>query len=234
MTRYGARIGLFSVTIHQALFIAPCSHAFHYKCIRPLLETHHPAFSCPLCRTFADLEEDVEVEVDPELDANSIAETSALSAVAIAATAVGDRPSTGDASSRERDRDVGAETEVEPDTGASRLGSALRSRRAPPVPSSASNNHLNGDDLAENVDAEMEDVMVLPPLPESNSVLAMDFLDGDRMVDVREDSASPVPVPGPARASPGGYSEGDVEVESGGSDGSGHAGDASLHGTRKR
>ncbi|KAI0030557.1 SMAD/FHA domain-containing protein, partial [Vararia minispora EC-137] len=53
-------ICLFGVTIQQALFIAPCSHTFHYKCIRPLLETHHPAFSCPLCRTFADLEEDVE------------------------------------------------------------------------------------------------------------------------------------------------------------------------------
>jgi hypothetical protein len=60
--------GLFAVTINQALFIAPCSHAFHYKCLRPLLESNHPAFSCPLCRTFADLEEDVEVEVDPELD----------------------------------------------------------------------------------------------------------------------------------------------------------------------
>ena len=59
-------ICLFSVTIRQALFIAPCSHTFHYKCIRPLLESHHPAFSCPLCRTFADLEEDVEVEVEFE------------------------------------------------------------------------------------------------------------------------------------------------------------------------
>ncbi|KAM6490920.1 hypothetical protein JOM56_013624 [Amanita muscaria] len=39
-------------TIRQALFIAPCSHT----------EAHHPAFSCPLCRTFADLDEDVEVE----------------------------------------------------------------------------------------------------------------------------------------------------------------------------
>ncbi|KAJ7739485.1 hypothetical protein B0H14DRAFT_2407688, partial [Mycena olivaceomarginata] len=55
---------LFPVSIRQALFIAPCSHAFHYKCLRPLLEQHHPAFSCPLCRTFADLEEDVEVEAE--------------------------------------------------------------------------------------------------------------------------------------------------------------------------
>ncbi|TFK84775.1 SMAD/FHA domain-containing protein [Polyporus arcularius HHB13444] len=226
-------ICLFCVTIHQALFIAPCSHAFHYKCIRPLLETHHPAFSCPLCRTFADLEEDVEVEVDAELDANSLADASAISAMAVATTAVGDRPSSGDASSRERDRDVGAETEVELDMGASRLGSVLRGRRAPPVPSSGSNNHV-GDDVAENVDAEMEDVMVLPPLPESNSVLGMDFMDGDRMIEVREDSASPVPVPGPAHASLGGYSEVD-EVESGGSDGSAHVGlDATLHGKRKR
>ncbi|GJJ12867.1 hypothetical protein Clacol_007113 [Clathrus columnatus] len=53
-------ICLSSVTILQALFIAPCSHAYHYKCIRPLLERHHPGFSCPLCRTFADLEADVE------------------------------------------------------------------------------------------------------------------------------------------------------------------------------
>ncbi|KAJ7669846.1 hypothetical protein DFH06DRAFT_1037850, partial [Mycena polygramma] len=61
-------ICLFPVSIRQALFIAPCSHAFHYKCLRPLLETHHPAFSCPLCRTFADLEEDVEVEAEGEDD----------------------------------------------------------------------------------------------------------------------------------------------------------------------
>ncbi|KAJ6628323.1 hypothetical protein B0H10DRAFT_1990862 [Mycena sp. CBHHK59/15] len=58
----GGAGGLFPVSIRQALFIAPCSHTFHYKCLRPLLEAHHPAFSCPLCRTFADLEEDVEVE----------------------------------------------------------------------------------------------------------------------------------------------------------------------------
>lgn len=53
-------ICLFSVTVCQALFIAPCSHVFHYKCIRPLLSSHYPGFSCPLCRTFADLEADVE------------------------------------------------------------------------------------------------------------------------------------------------------------------------------
>ncbi|KAF8344850.1 SMAD/FHA domain-containing protein, partial [Amanita rubescens] len=66
-------ICLFAVSIRQALFIAPCSHTFHYKCIKPLLEAHHPAFSCPLCRTYADLEEDVEVEptdLDEDADAD--------------------------------------------------------------------------------------------------------------------------------------------------------------------
>ncbi|XAO26071.1 hypothetical protein I312_104905 [Cryptococcus bacillisporus CA1280] len=48
--------------ICQSLFIAPCSHVFHYKCIRPLLLQHYPGFSCPLCRTFANLEDDVETE----------------------------------------------------------------------------------------------------------------------------------------------------------------------------
>ncbi|KAA1472716.1 SMAD/FHA domain-containing protein [Dentipellis sp. KUC8613] len=61
-------ICLFAVSIQQALFIAPCSHAFHYKCIRPMLDTHHPAFSCPLCRTFADLEADVEVDVEVDVE----------------------------------------------------------------------------------------------------------------------------------------------------------------------
>ncbi|KAF8749083.1 SMAD FHA protein [Rhizoctonia solani] len=61
--------GLFPVGILQSLFIAPCSHCFHYKCIRPLLIKHHPGFSCPLCRTFADLEEDVEQEYAPSVHA---------------------------------------------------------------------------------------------------------------------------------------------------------------------
>ncbi|KAJ7849520.1 hypothetical protein B0H14DRAFT_2765366 [Mycena olivaceomarginata] len=65
-------ICLFPVTIRQALFVAPCSHMFHYKCLHPLL---HSAFrwvltpsdsGCPLCGTIADLEEDVEAEVVEE------------------------------------------------------------------------------------------------------------------------------------------------------------------------
>lgn len=119
---------------------------------------------------------------------------------------------------------------MEPDTGASRLGS--RRHRAPPLPTAPSSGQFAADEMAEDVDAEMEDVVALPPLPESNSALAVELLDGDRM-DVRENSESPIPIAGPARASPGGYSEGDGEME-GGTDGSGHAGDAGIHGKRKR
>ncbi|KAG0036353.1 hypothetical protein BGZ82_004321 [Podila clonocystis] len=57
-------ICLFRIASFQSLFVAPCSHVYHYKCIRPMLVTNHPGFLCPLCRTFADLEDSVEID-DP-------------------------------------------------------------------------------------------------------------------------------------------------------------------------
>ncbi|KAG0325751.1 hypothetical protein BGZ99_000196 [Dissophora globulifera] len=57
-------ICLFRIASFQSLFVAPCSHVYHYKCIRPLLMATHPGFLCPLCRTFADLEDSVEID-DP-------------------------------------------------------------------------------------------------------------------------------------------------------------------------
>ncbi|KAF9010446.1 hypothetical protein BDZ89DRAFT_1078084 [Hymenopellis radicata] len=96
-------ICLYPVTIRQALFIAPCSHTFHYKCLRPLL-LNHPAFSCPLCRTFADLDEDVEIEVE-ESEEEIVLEEELEKDV-----------------KEKRERDAGAETEVETDqNGRSRL-----------------------------------------------------------------------------------------------------------------
>ncbi|KAI8059084.1 SMAD/FHA domain-containing protein [Gilbertella persicaria] len=56
-------ICLFAIAPFQALFVAPCSHTFHYKCLRPLL-VNHPGFLCPLCRNYADLESNVSVEVE--------------------------------------------------------------------------------------------------------------------------------------------------------------------------
>ena len=46
----------------QSLFVAPCSHVWHYKCIRPILvnDKSYPQFLCPNCRAVTDLEADVD------------------------------------------------------------------------------------------------------------------------------------------------------------------------------
>ncbi|KAF1846986.1 uncharacterized protein K460DRAFT_278504 [Cucurbitaria berberidis CBS 394.84] len=54
-------ICLMSIAPCQSLFVAPCSHVWHYKCIRPILNgPTWPTFLCPNCRAVADLEEDAE------------------------------------------------------------------------------------------------------------------------------------------------------------------------------
>ena len=111
--------GLFGVTIRQALFIAPCSHAFHYKCIRPLLEAHSLAFSCPLCRTFADLDEDVEVENEAEDDDEELEAALAIGAIESRAELV-ENP-------ERNEREAGAETEVEGENCGGGSGSGIRS-----------------------------------------------------------------------------------------------------------
>lgn len=47
----------------QALFISPCSHSWHYKCIRPVIIKSYPQFYCPNCRSMCDLETDIEDDV---------------------------------------------------------------------------------------------------------------------------------------------------------------------------
>ncbi|GAA6007796.1 hypothetical protein JCM10207_004877 [Rhodosporidiobolus poonsookiae] len=72
-------ICLYPVTVCQALFIAPCSHVTHFKCIRPLVEQNYPGFCCPLCRTYANLEADVEIDLpEPEPVADEPLSESAL------------------------------------------------------------------------------------------------------------------------------------------------------------
>lgn len=218
------RTGLFSVTIHQALFIAPCSHAFHYKCIRPLLENHHPAFSCPLCRTFANLDEDVEVDV--EYDEESIAEASAVIASITPATPVAP------IQEHSRERDAGAETEVEADmTGGSRF--ARRRQTMPPIPTS-------GNDGAVDLtgDVEMDDVAALPALPED-----LDDIDPEPLGAARRRDMSVSPVSHGARTNPNrstdllfdpdGEASGSGDADAGASDSSGNV-EAVINGKRKR
>ncbi|KAF2188969.1 hypothetical protein K469DRAFT_564943 [Zopfia rhizophila CBS 207.26] len=60
-------ICLMSIAPCQSLFVAPCSHVWHYKCIRPILNGHTwPNFLCPNCRAVTDLEADVEEPGDFE------------------------------------------------------------------------------------------------------------------------------------------------------------------------
>ncbi|KAG0339728.1 hypothetical protein BG000_001466 [Podila horticola] len=68
-------ICLFRIASFQSLFVAPCSHVYHYKCIRPLLIANHPGFLCPLCRTFADLEDSVEIDdpIEEDVPAEAVA-----------------------------------------------------------------------------------------------------------------------------------------------------------------
>ncbi|KNC98655.1 uncharacterized protein SPPG_06337 [Spizellomyces punctatus DAOM BR117] len=59
-------ICLCSISPFQALFLAPCSHCFHYKCVTPLLGSG-VMFLCPMCRQVANLEASVaEAENDDE------------------------------------------------------------------------------------------------------------------------------------------------------------------------
>ncbi|KAK8189355.1 SMAD/FHA domain-containing protein, partial [Phyllosticta capitalensis] len=53
-------ICLMSVRPCQALFVAPCSHVWHYKCISRVINgPTYPQFMCPNCRMVNDLDADV-------------------------------------------------------------------------------------------------------------------------------------------------------------------------------
>jgi hypothetical protein len=54
---------LYAIAPFQALFVAPCSHTFHFKCCHLLLQ-NFPGFNCPLCRSYADLNANVAIETD--------------------------------------------------------------------------------------------------------------------------------------------------------------------------
>ncbi|KAK8209774.1 FHA domain-containing protein [Phyllosticta capitalensis] len=64
-------ICLMSVRPCQALFVAPCSHVWHYKCISRVINgPTYPQFMCPNCRMVNDLDADVSEpeDFDDEMD----------------------------------------------------------------------------------------------------------------------------------------------------------------------
>lgn len=46
--------------------MAPCSHVWHYKCIRSVIYPNWPNFQCPNCRAYADLEAEVDQPEDDD------------------------------------------------------------------------------------------------------------------------------------------------------------------------
>ena len=82
-------ICLVNISVSHAIFSAPCSHMFHYKCIRPLLSLHYPGFQCPLCRTFADLEADFEEDLMLQAAADAAESEGSIQAIVTAAQGAG-------------------------------------------------------------------------------------------------------------------------------------------------
>ncbi|KAI8824172.1 uncharacterized protein EV422DRAFT_564880 [Fimicolochytrium jonesii] len=61
----------------QSLFLAPCSHCFHYKCVTPLLGTG-AMFLCPMCRQVTNLDADIGEDENAWLDGRSAATPGSL------------------------------------------------------------------------------------------------------------------------------------------------------------
>ena len=106
----------------QSLFVAPCSHVWHFKCIRPILnnEKLYPQFLCPNCRAVADLEADIEETVEAEAweDADD----------GDAASVTDEHPPTVDGST------ITADSSVEHDGNLTDLTSRLRLSEPSPLP----------------------------------------------------------------------------------------------------
>ncbi|KAK0557541.1 hypothetical protein OC846_000329 [Tilletia horrida] len=142
-------ICLFSVTVCQALFIAPCSHVFHYKCIRPLLTLHYPGFSCPLCRTFADLEADV--EQDEEWQADLIRQATQ----GIEQPANTPAPAAGAGGSSATDSSGAAAMSAQPTLAAGAPGSSLPAQSLETVPEASSQHQRSPSRGTDNADSNM-------------------------------------------------------------------------------
>lgn len=71
-------ICLYALAPFQALFVAPCSHSYHFKCIKPLLDSY-PGFQCPICRTYSDLDASVAIETEEVIEKYGLQQTNTLS-----------------------------------------------------------------------------------------------------------------------------------------------------------
>ncbi|KAI8343240.1 hypothetical protein BC941DRAFT_410789 [Chlamydoabsidia padenii] len=64
-------ICLYALAPQQGLFVSPCAHTYHFKCIRPLLQCY-PGFQCPICRTYSDLDAEVSTTCESPTHSSSL------------------------------------------------------------------------------------------------------------------------------------------------------------------
>ncbi|KAI1384643.1 uncharacterized protein F4822DRAFT_433184 [Hypoxylon trugodes] len=146
----------------QSLFVAPCSHTWHYKCIREMLNgPSWPIFICPNCRATADLDAEVDEPSDEwqQLDSgvDDIQEEKSVGPASqsnddAASSVPSPVNSNGDAQQSSSDGDVGEMTmQLDPATVAA-VSQAVSTRHTvtEPVPIPNATPRISGDRSATN------------------------------------------------------------------------------------
>ncbi|EPE10984.1 ring finger protein [Ophiostoma piceae UAMH 11346] len=192
-------ICLNSIAPCQSLFVAPCSHTWHYKCIRALLDSpQYPSFICPNCRAAVDLEADVE---DPpeEWDDMEVEESP------VGAT---EEPSPSQINASITETNLAA---IE----SSGVHSDAPAPAPPPAVGGSSNSIPEEVDLEREpdfgeetafIDSVMEDAdrPPVPPIPEQHqSDSPQDRSDDDAEPVVSHATVNPVSIPSPSRTAAG-------------------------------
>ncbi|KAI1769239.1 hypothetical protein GGR53DRAFT_231706 [Hypoxylon sp. FL1150] len=121
----------------QSLFVAPCSHTWHYKCIREMLMgPSWPIFICPNCRATADLDAEVDEPSDEwqQLDSGveDIQEDKAAGPHNDEARSIATSQTNSNCNLQENDNDAGDMT-MHMDTSSGMQGAQLRHARTEPV-----------------------------------------------------------------------------------------------------
>lgn len=188
-------ICLNSIAPCQSLFVGPCSHTWHYKCIRSLLVSpQYPNFICPNCRAAVDLEADVE---DPPEEWGDDMEVEESNAAATESTAAPLNASK-------------TETNLQSvDPAAPSDPSAAAATSAPiVVPESEPDREPDFGEETAFIDSVMEDVdrPPVPAIPEQlqlQSDSPQERSDDDAEPVVSHATVNPVSIPSPNRAAPG-------------------------------
>ncbi|KAI9366513.1 hypothetical protein BD770DRAFT_438648 [Pilaira anomala] len=164
-------ICLYAIAPFQALFIAPCSHIFHFKCLRPIVFQNYPGFSCPLCRNYFDLEASVSIEVDDVLEAISIAkEKQQKEQLQLQSKPIDTVP--------ELNEDEENDT-YHPETSASATAAAAVAEESPAQPADNQNVEQNNSNEQEEEETSSQNKSYTPTLPIPQLNIADELIDSE-------------------------------------------------------